>query len=123
MSEPDEAAKKCQHGVNPGFACNECSVAARHTVIVGDEAAVEAVAQAIQQADYEWEVAAGCQMPVGDPWHYIARGFLATPVVADWRRDAERLRDLAAMFEGHPNRDQQTYRGVQIAAMLRGDGA
>lgn len=31
---PDEQRAACEHGVNAGFACNECSLAARRTVIV-----------------------------------------------------------------------------------------
>jgi len=51
-----------------------------------------------------------------------ADAVLATPVVAEAFRDAERLRNLAARFEGHDDWDR-SFIADEIAAMLRGDGA
>ena len=83
-----------------------------------DEAAVEAVAiESVGGAD-QW---AFLGIDLRALYLNRARMILATAVVAGWRRDAERLRNLAARFEGHDDWGQ-TYTGAQIAAMLRGDG-
>jgi len=110
-----------------------------------DEAAVEAVAEVLAQNRNPFPLYPPTVMGLDRD---EARLMLATPVVADWRRDAERLRNLAARFDdvvwlaklaqgsswpGEMAQQVQSavYRVInefgsdadrQVAAMLRGGG-
>lgn len=82
-----------------------------------DEAAVEAVAEVLAQNRNPFPLYPPTVMGLDRDEACL---MLATPVVADAFRDAERLRNLAAHFEVYGD---DSWLAAEIAAMLRGDGA
>jgi len=83
-----------------------------------DEAAVEAVAEVLAQNRNPFPLYPPTVMGLDRDEACL---MLATPVVAEAFRDAERLRNLAARFEGHDDWDR-SFLGEQIAAILRDGG-
>ena len=57
---------------------------------------VEAVAQAIRQADYECQMAESVQQPTSDPWSHIARAVLSVPALAEVIARDAKVREIVA---------------------------